>query len=1600
MGISLKEQLNQVNQLHEMQYHAPIFDKNYYDQQDHSVGKKAGKRMFYDFYAMEFLWAFLGSGQIPKSEREKMLAMPEDDPQRDIIRNKAHRFLPSSAVKTIDSMYEQVTNAVAKNLLAYTRLAVVQEFQYLVSQSYAWTAFRNSIVAKYNTNKKITKEDFDHLVKKHIPEMAPFPESIKRLLKYSKYYSEMHTMDDKDPSDVTRKVSVPPKEDDVAPTEFPNGQSSEEPSTPSEPDDTDYNAEPTSREFGKYGGPGQPESPYKTDWSGMSSFNDTGELPQVPDDDDESDEKQSITEEYINLTKVKRVYSAINDSGVTLDDIEKAYNKVPWGGSYGGPKWGAGAVALLKLANAKTKLTTEDMNHIIDHIYDLQHNTGSLLNKGPMYISDTDLNRRYKITDIARFIPFVSPVIKNLILRFQKYLHKDPARAELESKMEDLLKSPTVQIDSEDVKKLTDLGFKSNGLSYRIGIKFNNKKGDPVYGVYYEISKHNIGTFDKGNFILTPNASPMYVVSDNLQADVRAFPTFNAALEYLNSHKHEMVPNADVSGTGNSSIKSQKDIYIESHTKIKLNASKEQLLLGINMGWRKKGCYYKAYFADGHRALLYAFSDSTFFLTRNDTPEYFIYNSWEKAFVAAGVWAAGAQEYPEKAQNQADINHALGIPSTSSPSNVPEPSTIKKYFLDDAEVSELYGFISSINSQSYPLGFKAEGIVVVSHYTPTKTDVKFGVGKYMDTLSHNPYVVIQYKESNKTQSWTFNKWSEAFNFIKSNINVLIQSPLVPGSVSTSTTPSSYDISGKQMPSNATSKAVYTAHVGIQSKPKNTIRLTKEDESALLNIGFEPRLVSGEVWYIHKGSGDTVKFFPNNTAKVLFTSKSGSNVPGINGEINKILAWLPTKYMLSTTKSPINGPSTVSKSATTAPTSGIKAGTMFEKTISDAGFVWDSMAKNYINYHDKKTFMGPVDVLTIAPDRSSTLEFNNGVNGGELKFKDLASLIAYIKGDYIQKKSKPITPGPEKITVYPTWLSEKLVGLMEKNGFKYAGPISDDGYKYKTSGGDIILTYPNNYSKVLNASIQQWLDFTSEDELITYLYEKYGSLGSSTNEDSDSYLYKKLDQYGFKKVGPTMDGGNGIKKSGIVFDDSKHNRVVYYVDGSSNAYINDINSPKFGMSVASKNVSDLLGFLTSMFGGETAGPYKGKSISISDNFKSKLVQVGFGEVSDANGIGYTHGTDFVFRVLPHTNGYVIQWTSPNGVKEFATSQYNLGTFLSSVLNLITLSMKGDQIDYIFSEKTQGEEDKLLNSLIEEAAKYHGVGGYLKMGASFENDISSAGFEWYDYNGVYVNESLGQVLLIVQINNRFVYHLFYIAWDLKTKHEQIQSKDVFTMIGPNGEIEKEKKIQRSMAKGTSPGNLSVVEPSGETYKTEPSGANLKYIKLNEHDEKLMEYCGFKFTPSENRYYKNKDGNIFRFYNNGTADFYEINEGLIGFKTIPHALKFAVAKYISNTNPSAGENSNTSPFRVQATNKAEKLLGEKYGYSWHEGTKQYVKNDGPLNTIIFTSDGKIYYYPSGSSGQSFVFNSELELFSQLDKDGSLKKENLYRSIIKTLI
>ena len=525
MSISLKEQLRIIQE--GVHYHAPFIDITQSGAQDSSVRGKATK-LFYDFYAMELMHRQLGSprpdpaikpGDQSDPTKARILTPNQARQYRAAVQRGADpiaagaagwedvefppmggTIVPAQLRKVIDQVFDEVTIQLSRKLSAHLRLSIMQEFRYILNHASYWIAFRHKLVSLYNSQGKISKEQFGDIVKNTIPQMVGHEDAVVRLLKFCKYYQGMNP----DPFDIVSKDQEKP-ETSVGPEVEPQAEPETEPTAPApeEPDDTDYTMPAV-------------EVPPGADWG--------DDAWKVADKDVEKAKMhkwlkthQDISEGIIGHKMLLKemspehivgVNQAIKKAGITWDDISLAYKKLGWVGAYGGPKWGEGTDSLIKLAAQTNQGNIEDMASVVDHIYDLEHNQGALLNKGGMYVAPSDLDRRAKTTHIARYLPYVSSLIKRLIIRVLGYVSDMP---EIEKDITKVTQSPDQPFPETVQAMLTANKFvkSSAGNQWKTEAPFQNKKGESVDN-QYTAKFHTNG---------------LYSVQDTMNADVKVFKT-------------------------------------------------------------------------------------------------------------------------------------------------------------------------------------------------------------------------------------------------------------------------------------------------------------------------------------------------------------------------------------------------------------------------------------------------------------------------------------------------------------------------------------------------------------------------------------------------------------------------------------------------------------------------------------------------------------------------------------------------------------------------------------------------------------------------------------------------------------------------------------------------------------------------------------------------------------------------------------------------------------------------------------------------------------------------------------------------------------------
>ena len=279
MAISLKEQLRQLNE--GVHYHAPHVNVLKKGREDAPTREKA-TQMFYDFYAMELMHRLLGSpprdpdkdnpkyaGNLTPQQANKLKAavggagrqganpmgamfVPDWGDVEDIPMGTS--IVPAQLRRVIDNVYEEVVLQLTQKMMAHLRLTLVQEFRYIVTHAKNWQAFRQHLVSIYNKNNgQISKAEFDAAISSKIPGMRGHEDSVKRLLKFCKYYDAMSpdpadaVPADAEPPKVGKPVKEPEPELEPEPDTGPKAEPEPDPTSPQmgdEPDDTDYNMPP------------------------------------------------------------------------------------------------------------------------------------------------------------------------------------------------------------------------------------------------------------------------------------------------------------------------------------------------------------------------------------------------------------------------------------------------------------------------------------------------------------------------------------------------------------------------------------------------------------------------------------------------------------------------------------------------------------------------------------------------------------------------------------------------------------------------------------------------------------------------------------------------------------------------------------------------------------------------------------------------------------------------------------------------------------------------------------------------------------------------------------------------------------------------------------------------------------------------------------------------------------------------------------------------------------------------------------------------------------------------------------------------------------
>lgn len=1072
------------------QHWEPQSGKKMYTSPDIDVTKRAAgdskvreksTQMFYDFYAMELLHALLGSTKemptgakiratLPTAARTGINPALIGIDWDNVTFPLSNVVLPSKFRNQIDTMYEEVTIALSHKLQEHLRRSLIQELRHLINHSSQWQRFRNEIVSHYNKNKTLAKEDFIKIVKQYLPDMSNHLDAVKRLLLFSRHYS---SMGHDDPGNIVTKNDPKLSKGKDDPSKYYDIEK--------EPSAVDISKKKTDEPEEE---PGE-EIPDYPGWEPESGEFD----PEDPFSKKiKKQRKDSIKEDYasgkISPSTIRKINIAINKAGVKWEDVVLAYNNIAWNGGYGGEKWGEGVVSYLKLVQASKTQDVDKMAAIIDHIYDLAHNNGPLLNKGGMYVSSEDLDRRSKVTHIARFLPNVSSQVKQLLLRFMQYL--PGTNVEVEKNIDTFLNAPSIAFTPEQQKILFAYKLVQSQESFIAKAPFTNKQGNYVDRI----------------FVVKAHTNGKFTIADSIKADSKVFDNFEELQDYIKNVISKDIDPMSSSSSSPSTQSSQTlaaevNNYINSHTRVKLPSTQAQALLDYcKMGWREKGKYYKAYFNGSKRAMFYKFSDGTYLAVTNEYKSFNPTTTWDAVFEFTKALTKDAIPYPELENAKAHI--AAG--TSTAPIETPPSTTVTPH--------PTGGFVAP-----------------------------------------------------------------------------------PAEPQASVTPSAYPTIANQLPPHSTAPNAYFAHIGIKFPPTKSIRLTGPDEEDMQNIGFHPEMYSGMVWYIHNGTGDVVKFYPNNTAKLLFTAHADptakTSLPTITFTIQKMLQWLAQKYNNKTTTSPIVAqmPKPNSSTPTEPPATGINPGALFNPLLNKVGFIWDESSGKYFDGQNS---------LLIFPDRSSILDI---YQGHQKIFKNLPELFTYLNSEYsTQKKTSSVESSyilsnsqieeiKKHLDTIPDWNAEQHFGtalinrldpFLKQYTTRYVISKNENVFKLSSASNGKIIESSKLFGVVLTTLIDR-----IKSENITP--------GPRPNDQKTSelppvsltkYTYTKLEEEYINNIITPYNLSAFISNDGTYVQINENNKPIYYLVKNDGYYqIKNISEKILGSTVDfSTHIYELKKFL--------------------------------------------------------------------------------------------------------------------------------------------------------------------------------------------------------------------------------------------------------------------------------------------------------------------------------------------------------------------------------------------------------------------------------------
>jgi hypothetical protein len=290
----------------------------------------------------------------------------------------------------------------------------------------------------------------------------------------------------------------------------------------------------------------------------------SNKAPDAPSSGDRPPESEKVDSQYARNVMYKGAMYAIKKSGMTLSEwvtmCGKFFKDGAWFGGYGGKAWydicegwlmlnnatsisgNMGVMSMLQKGAKKPEMQIP-MGVAIDYIYDLQHNTGSVLNKMKAYYDDGGYEWLKESLDFKRYLkslyellPNVSPSLKQAALPVIKNKLGDTLDAFKKMSIDAAYQSNQDTIQQDTTQQ--DGDFKFVGLyrtkSFNIHDTYTGSMPTPKYSSFYKNNNTTtkIQTFESQITILSAKHNDTYKTLNKVTGHVEPHTIFCVASNF------------------------------------------------------------------------------------------------------------------------------------------------------------------------------------------------------------------------------------------------------------------------------------------------------------------------------------------------------------------------------------------------------------------------------------------------------------------------------------------------------------------------------------------------------------------------------------------------------------------------------------------------------------------------------------------------------------------------------------------------------------------------------------------------------------------------------------------------------------------------------------------------------------------------------------------------------------------------------------------------------------------------------------------------------------------------------------------------------------